>query len=386
MAELNNFNIPQQKPMVLLSPLDWGLGHTTRCIPIIQELLIQGCSVIIACNSTQKALLSREFPGLTYVHLAGYNLKYGKKRWGTIVRIILQTPKILIRINNEKNWLNIFLKSQRVDCIISDNRFGLYARNIPSVFITHQLYIKTGLGKPADRLVQWLNYRRINRFTTCWVPDRKGTKTMAGKLSNPEQLPAIPLQYLGGLSRFKACSTTTSPIQLLIILSGPEPQRSIFENLLLKQLEPQPGKTVLVRGLPKEGESVQVKNNITIYNHAPAGLLNELMCNAEWVISRSGYTTVMDLLKLGKKSILVPTPGQAEQEYVAAHLQKEQLAYTVSQGQFNLQKALAGANEFPYQVSPWPMEDYKKAIKESIDQILKSPSDNQRTSTPSSHP
>ena len=372
MAELNKFNIPLQKPIVLLSPLDWGLGHTTRCIPIIHELLQQGCSVIIACNSTQKSLLSREFPELTYVHLAGYNLKYGKKRWGTLVRIILQTPKILIRINNEKNWLNIFLKSQPVDCIISDNRFGLYAPNVPSVFITHQLYIKTGLGTLANRLVQWLNYRRINRFSTCWVPDSKGTKTLAGKLSNPSTLPAIPVQYLGGLSRLKACSATTNTIQLLVILSGPEPQRSIFENLLLKQLEQQQGKTVLVRGLPGEGESVQVKNNVTIYNHAPAGLLNELMCNAALVISRSGYTTVMDLLKLGKKSILVPTPGQGEQEYVATHLHKEHLAYTVSQARFNLQNALAAASEFPFQVSPWPMEDYKKAIKETIDQILKS--------------
>jgi uncharacterized protein (TIGR00661 family) len=372
LAELNNFNIPPQKPIVLLSPLDWGLGHTTRCIPIIHELLTQGCTVIIACNSTQKALLTREFPELTYVHLAGYNLKYGKNRWGTMVRIILQTPKILIRINNEKSWLNIFLKSQPVDCIISDNRFGLYARNVPSVFITHQLYIKTGLGKVADRLVQWLNYRRINRFSTCWVPDRKGTKTLAGRLSNPDTLPAIPVQYLGGLSRLKACSTKTDPIQLLVILSGPEPQRSIFENLLLKELELQPGETVLVRGLPGEGENVQVKNNVTIYNHAPASLLNELMCNAELVISRSGYTTAMDLLKLGKKSILVPTPGQAEQEYVATHLHKEYLAYTVSQAQFNLQNSLTAASEFPYLVSPWPMEDYKKAIKEMIEQIIKS--------------
>lgn len=289
-----------------------------------------------------------------------------------MVRIIFQTPKILIRINNEKNWLNIFLKSQSVDCIISDNRFGLYARNIPSIFITHQLYIKTGLGKLSDRLVQWLNYRRINRFSICWVPDRKGTKTLAGRLSNPDTFPTIPVQYLGGLSRLQPCSAVTNPIQLLVILSGPEPQRGIFENLLLKELEQQPGKIVLIRGLPGEGEAVQVKKNITIYNHTPAGLLNELMCNAELVISRSGYTTVMDLLKLGKKSILVPTPGQAEQEYVATHLHKEQLAYTVSQAQFNLKKALASANEFPYQVNLWPMEDYKKAIKEMIEQIIKS--------------
>jgi len=369
LAEINNFNTNPQKPIVLLSPLDWGLGHTTRCIPIIHELLFLGCTVIIACNSMQKALLIREFPRLQYVHMAGYNLKYGKKRWGTIVRILLQTPKILIKINNEKRWLNIFLKSQSIDCIISDNRFGFYAPNTPSIFITHQLCIKTGLGKLTDRLVQWLNYRRINRFSTCWVPDCKGTKTLAGELSNPATLPAIPVQYMGGLSRLKPCSGKTHSIKLLVVLSGPEPQRSLFENLLLKQLEQQPGKTILVRGLPGEGDEVWVKNDLTIYNHVPAGILNDLMCNAELVISRSGYTTVMDLLKLGKKSILVPTPGQAEQEYVATHLLKEQLAYTVPQAQFNLQSSLTSANEFPYQVSPWPMEDYKKVIKEMIQQI-----------------
>jgi UDP-N-acetylglucosamine transferase subunit ALG13 len=311
----------------------------------------------------------QEFPELSYVHLAGYNLKYGKKRWSTIIRIILQTPKILIKVNNENSWLNIFLKLKPVDCIISDNRFGLHAGNIPSIFITHQLYIKTGLGRLTDQFVQWLNYRRINRFATCWVPDHNGTQTLAGRLSNPLKLPAIPVRYIGGLSRLKACTAQTSHINLLVILSGPEPQRTIFENLLLKELEHQPGKTVLVRALPQAEDQVQEINNLTIYNHAPAGLLNELLCKAEMVISRSGYTTVMDLLKLGKKSILVPTPGQAEQEYLATHLYKEQLAYTVSQQQFSLSTALAAANKFAYQQSAFDMEKYKGAVRDLVAQI-----------------
>lgn len=369
MPESHNFNTTSEKPVVLLSPLDWGLGHTTRCIPIITELLHQGCNVIIACNSTQKALLSGEFPQLSYVHLSGYNLKYGKKRWGTIVRIILQTPKILIKINNEKNWLNIFLKSQTVNLIISDNRFGLYAPNIPSVFITHQLHIKTGLGKLADNLIQLLNYKRIKKFSTCWVPDQQGTKSLAGKLSNPRKLPAIPVEYIGGLSRFNTCKQKANTIDVLIILSGPEPQRTIFEELVLSKLKLLPEKTVLVRGLPKESGEAVVENNCTIYNHAPAGLLNELICNAEFVISRSGYTTVMDLMKLGKKSILVPTPGQAEQEYLATHLHQQQLAYTFLQGQFSLSKVLSNARAFSYQLAETMMEEYKKVIKDKIEQI-----------------
>lgn len=369
MPESHNFNTTSQKPVVLLSPLDWGLGHTTRCIPIINELLHQGCNVIIACNSTQKALLSKEFPQLGYVHLSGYNLKYGKKRWGTIVRIILQTPKILIKINNEKTWLNIFLKSQTVNLIISDNRFGLYAPDIPSVFITHQLHIKTGLGKLADTLIQQLNYKRIKKFSTCWVPDQQGTRSLAGKLSNPKKLPAIPVEYIGGLSRFNTCKQKANTIDVLIILSGPEPQRTIFENLVLSNLKLLPEKSVLVRGLPKESGEAVVENNCTIYNHAPAGLLNELICNAEFVISRSGYTTVMDMMKLGKKSILVPTPGQAEQEYLATHLHQQQLAYTVLQEQFSLTAALANARSFSYQLAEMSMEEYKQVIREKIESL-----------------
>lgn len=369
LSESNNFNTAPEKPVVLLSPLDWGLGHTTRCIPIINELLYQGCNVIIACNSTQKAVLSKEFPQLVYVYLSGYNLIYGKKRWGTIVRIILQTPKILIKINNENTWLNIFLESQKVDLIISDNRFGFYAPEIPSVFITHQLHIKTGLSKLADSILQKLNYRRIKKFSSCWVPDQQGAGSLAGELSNPQKMPAIPVKYIGGLSRFSTCKQKANAIDVLIILSGPEPQRTIFETLVLSAMKLLPEKTVLVRGLPKAGNEVLVENNCTIYNHASSALLNELICNAEIVISRSGYTTVMDLLKLKKKSILIPTPGQAEQEYLATHLHKQQLAYTVSQAQFSLLKVLDNARKFEFRLPTIEMEEYKEVIRATIEML-----------------
>jgi UDP-N-acetylglucosamine:LPS N-acetylglucosamine transferase len=167
-----------------------------------------------------------------------------------------------------------------------------------------------------------------------------------------------------------SCQEQIVSIDLLIILSGPEPQRTIFENMLLQSLKYQPGKIVLVRGLPGDTSStVPSTNNLTIYNHAPASLLNKLICNSEFVISRSGYTTVMDLLKLGKKSILVPTPGQAEQEYVAAHLYENRLAYTVPQANFTLSKALANARSFAYQLPELPMEEYREVIREMIAQF-----------------
>lgn len=367
MPHSNNFNnVTAPKPVILLSPLDWGLGHTTRCIPLVHELLQQGCLVIIACNSTQKALLMQEFPQLEYMPLQGYDLQYGKKRWGTIAKIALQLPKILTRINNEKKWLNIFLQQRRVDMIISDNRFGFCAPNVYSVFITHQLYIKTGLGKRVDKFLQKLNYKKINRFNTCWVPDFKGRSALAGQLSNPAQLPQTPVHYLGCLSRLQPCTNAGQPIDLLIILSGPEPQRTLFEKQLLKDINQFAGTVVLVRGLPGGKSHIPGNEQLTVYNHAPVELLNQLLCRAGMVISRTGYTTVMDLLKLGKKSILVPTPGQAEQEYLATHLLQQQLAYTVPQNQFSLSTALQAANAFAYKQPAFSMDNYKKVIEEFI--------------------
>lgn len=314
----------------------------------------------------------QEFPQLTYVNLQGYDLWYGKTRWGTIARIILQLPKILIKINNENRWLNIFLKKQPVDIIISDNRFGFYSTEVCSVFITHQLYIKTGLGKIADGFVQWLNYRKIARFTTCWVPDFKGASSLAGKLSNPRKMPPVPVAYLGSLSRLDEYITCHYPerIDVLIILSGPEPQRTIFENLLLPYIKHYPGKTVLVQGLPNSAPGVRHEGNTVIYNHAPVNVLNKLICSAEFIISRPGYTSVMDLLKLRKKSIVVPTPGQAEQEYLAWHLAQKRFVYAVAQCDFRFDEVMKAASGFSYQLPVLPMEAYKQVIGDLVQQQL----------------
>jgi UDP:flavonoid glycosyltransferase YjiC (YdhE family) len=351
---------------VLVSPLDWGLGHTTRCIPLIRELLLLGCEVIIACNSIQKELLNYEFSDrVGYTHLAGYGIRYGKNRRSTFARLMLQSFKILTKIKEERRWLKAFLQEKRVDFIISDNRFGLYAAGIPTVFITHQLQIKTGLGRWADGLTRRWNYLRLQQFSQCWVPDIAGSPSLSGELSHPSEMPTLPVRYIGPLSRLEAC-TTSGGGGLLIILSGPEPQRSIFEGLLLEQLTDYKGKVVLVRGLPSSTALPAVPTNCTVLNHAPANSLHGLICAADLVISRCGYTTVMDLIALQKKSIMVPTPGQAEQEYLARHLQDQQWAYTLDQKGFVLNKALAEAERFEYRLPVIDMEGYKKAVRELV--------------------
>ena len=303
---------------------------------------------------------------MTYINLPGYNMQYGKKGWSTLAYIILQIPKILIKVNMENRWLRAFLKENPVDAVISDNRFGLYSKKVRTVFISHQLGVKSNLGGFLDRITKYLNYSYIKRFNTCWVPDYNGQKAIAGTLSNPEKLPALKVLYIGGISRFEPCNEKDTSDELLIILSGPEPQRSIFEKILLNDLNDYTGKVTFVRGLPGNADSIEAPAGVTVYNHVPASKLNTLVCNAGMVISRTGYTTVMDLFKLGKKSILVPTPGQTEQEYLARYLYDQHLAYTASQKNFSLKKVLEAAKDFPFRQVHYSMEEYKTIIHDFV--------------------
>ncbi|HXB33719.1 MAG TPA: hypothetical protein VNV35_09865, partial [Puia sp.] len=135
---------------VLVAPLAWGLGHATRCIPIIKELINQGCTVIIAAGGTQKEILQEEFPDLSFVELPGFRLKYGKNRAFTLLKIIFAIPKILIGIKRENEWLRRFAAREGLDLVISDNRYGLHGAGVYSVFMTHQLAIRSSLGPLAD--------------------------------------------------------------------------------------------------------------------------------------------------------------------------------------------------------------------------------------------
>lgn len=358
---------------MLVSPLDWGLGHTTRCIPLIRELIIQGCEVVIACNSRQKDLLILEFPALRFVDLPGYDIRYGKNRWHTLGWLFIQGPKILTKIKQENRWIQQFLTLEPVKAIISDNRFGFFSPSKPSIFITHQLLVKTGLGTWVDAIVRRWNFRRIEKFNTCWVPDIAGKISLAGALSHPPTTPRIQTQYIGCLSRFVeedvAYSAAGLSGPLLIILSGPEPLRSIFEQMLLTQIAHYHGPVILIRGVSGSIEIPVVPPHCVVYNHVAAAHLLPLIKAADFVISRTGYTSVMDLLLLHKKTILVPTPGQAEQEYLAQHLLHHQWAFTVAQKDFLLQTALENAIAFPYRQLPLNGQEYKAAITQLVQRI-----------------
>ncbi len=363
-----NFNRKGRKPRILLAPLDWGLGHATRCIPIIKDLLAKDCEVIIAAEGPVLALLSAEFPSLFFLPLKGYRIRYSRSKAWLPFKILVQLPRILRMVGFENRWLKNTVLEHEIDAVISDNRPGMYHREIPSVYVTHQLTIKAGKSF-LERWMQKIHYRYIKRFASCWVPDMQEDAGLAGLLSHPDKLPAVPVHYIGPLSRFSKMEGMVKEYDLAILLSGPEPQRTIFEELLLTQLIDYKGKVVLIRGLPGETTNLTSSNTaIQQFNHLPASELSSIIQRSALVICRSGYTTIMDLVALQQKAVLVPTPGQTEQEYLADYLSEKKYFYSLLQKGFDLKKALEGSSAFAYRPVPFA-EIYKEEISEFVNSL-----------------
>ena len=354
------------KPRILVAPLDWGLGHATRCIPIIHELIRQDRQVWLAGDGAIEKILRGEFPQLPFLELPGYHIRYSRSGKGLIGAMIRQFPRIISAIRFEHKWLKNQLARYQFDAVISDNRFGLNSIAVPCVFITHQLAIKSPMGKWSEKWLRRLNYLYINRFSECWIPDLVGERSLAGDLSHPEVLPDIPIFYIDLVSRFSKIDVEEKKRRLVVIMSGPEPQRSIFENLLIDQLVLYNGTVDFIRGTPVAETILPSTNQLNFYNHLPSPELNKKIAEAEFVISRAGYSTVMDLVQVQKKSILIPTPGQTEQEYLADHLTRNHIAFCIRQENFVLKRELDAAKSFPFDIPATGGRKLEETIKEFI--------------------
>jgi uncharacterized protein (TIGR00661 family) len=337
---------------VLVAPLDWGLGHTTRCIPVIKALLAQGCKVILAGENVQKSIVQQEFPQIKILALKGYGIRYSINGRLFFFKIIQQLPKILHAIIGENRWLNRLVEQEKIDLIIADNRYGLYHKNIPSVFITHQLQLHLN-NSFLEKTSQILLYRWINKFSYCWVPDM--VDGIAGKLSHPTKLPTIPIAYINLLSRFSIIQTAIK-YKYCFLISGPEPQRSIFEEKVFEVVRELQEPVAVVRGLPDIPETVDDNETTvyglqsTVYFHLPTTELATIIQQSEFIVCRGGFTSLMELLVLKKKLIVVPTPCQTEQEYLAEILMQQNKLFVITQSLFN-KKTLDQADSFPYSFS-----------------------------------
>ena len=323
---------------ILIAPLNWGLGHATRCIPIIDALLERGFKISLASDGRALALLKKEYPDLATFELPGYEVRYfGNSMTWSIAR---QLPKIALAVFKEKKAIRKIVESQGIDLIISDNRYGCRSSLCKNIFISHQINIAIPY-QHLENLVNKINHYFIKLFDECWIPDFAGTKSLAGKLSNTQ----LPYQHVGPLSRFKK-STLKKEYDVIAVLSGPEPQRSILEEKIITQLQQVNIKALIVQGKTETLEQREINHQIKIVSFLTSRALNEAILKSEIVIARSGYSTIMDLVALGKKAILIPTPGQTEQEYLAKRLMKQQRFYFQQQDALDLKTALEQADKF----------------------------------------
>lgn len=328
------------KKRILVAPLNWGLGHATRCIPIIKALISNGFEPIIASDGEALALLEKEFPELLFNELPSYKIRYSKQKVFFKLKLLKNTPRILKAIKDEKKATENLLKSHGIIGIISDNRLGVYNKKIPSIIITHQLNVLSGHTTWFSTL---LHEEFIKHFDMCWVPDFECENNLSGLLSHGHKS-ETPIKYIGPLSRFFK-KEVDMVNKLLVILSGPEPQRTLLGEKLLEALKNYKEKIIFVNGLIEVSQTVQVVGNITLYNFMTSEELERTINESDVIISRSGYTTVMDLAKLGKKAFFIPTPGQYEQEYLAKRLSDLNIAPYCSQDDFTIEK-LGEVNHF----------------------------------------
>ena len=307
---------------VLVAPLDWGLGHATRCIPLIRRLLHDGHQIFLAGSGPSGQLLRSEFPNLPYSEIPSHSIRYARSGRSFFWMILKQIPALSEQIRSEKKWIQQFITTQPIDQIISDNRYGLHHHITQNILLTHQLGLRSGIGSWADQVLQWVLIRLLKNFHEVWVPDHESEPNLSGELGHPKYKPPVPVKYIGPLSRFNPTKRNITPEKITIVLSGPEPQRTLLEEKCVHELIDWKGAVTIVRGLPNGGSTLQAPAHWKISDHLSIDALQQEIEEAEHFIARCGYSTLMDLAVLNKQAILIPTPGQPEQEYLARRLGK----------------------------------------------------------------
>ncbi len=321
------------KKTIMVAPLHWGLGHATRCIPIINTLLECNFNVMLASDGAALLLLKKEFPDLPSVELPSYNITYSKKASNFKWKLLMKLPNLKKTIAAENKIIAELVNENKIDGIISDNRMGVYHKKIPTVYITHQLKVLSG---KTTEITSKLHQHYIAKFDECWVPDIEGQINLSGKLGHLKKT-KLPIKFIGILSRMKPFSTEKK-YDVLAILSGPERQRTLLEDILKSKLQAIKGTVYIVSGVVQSTYTEEVFGNIKICNFLKTKELEKAINASEVIISRSGYTTIMDLAAMGKKAFFIPTPGQYEQEYLAKRLKQSGIAPSCKQENFNVEK------------------------------------------------
>jgi UDP:flavonoid glycosyltransferase YjiC (YdhE family) len=321
---------------ILVAPLNWGLGHVARSIPLIQALENLGAKVLLASDGGALRLLKAEFPHLPSFELPSYRIRY--EHSNMVRNIAWQLPRIMYAIRAEQWATERLVREHKIAGIISDNRYGCFSRQANSIMLTHQLHLHI----PND-LLEWaanrVLRRALRRFDAVWVPDVGDEPNLSGKLSHnqPEAHPNI--RFIGPLSRLYA-NTGDSEYDVAVVLSGPEPQRTYLEQRLLEQAMSLPHKFIFIQGKTKAKEHYYVADNVEVVSYLTSRDLNKVLLASSVLVCRSGYSSIMDLAALGKKALLIPTPGQTEQEYLADFFAQQNIFFVQKQEEIDLETGL----------------------------------------------
>ncbi len=349
-------------PKVLICPQHWGLGHVTRTIPVIQYFIQKGYRIVLASSRAGSELLRMEFPDLKVYELPDYGITYPFQNM--YLNMALHLIRMHVAIVREHFAVRRICKQENIGLIVSDARLGAPQRHIPSVIITHHLHFNLN-----NRFFEWVSdvWMRFfyMRFNEIWIPDIEGPDNLSGDLSH--LFKSKRHYFIGILSRFKPMEPPMR-YDYAFILSGPEPQRTYFENIILEQLtDLAPAKCILVRGTHQPTDLFKRFPNcsgmLEVKPFLKAGELNELICSSRQIMCRSGYSSLLDLCILHKSAFLVPTPGQPEQEYLAHELMSKGLFYSKSQSEIHLKQDLTTSKEYP----GYSQVDLGKNLKDILD-------------------
>ncbi|MFN0015813.1 MAG: glycosyltransferase [Saprospiraceae bacterium] len=320
---------------ILVAPLNWGLGHATRCIPLIKELEHQGADVMLASDGVALHLLQAEFPHLPIFELPSYRIRYesANMAWN----ISKQLPRIFWAIRHEHEAVGSLVREHGIHGIISDNRYGCFSAHSNNVILSHQLHPRVP-GRVLNWVANYILRLAISKFDSVWVPDVAEAPGLSGALSHGKILHK-DTQFVGILTRMRAYEADPE-YDVAVVLSGPEPQRSILEQLLLEQAVFMPHKFIFVQGKTQSKKHYYVADNIEVVSYLTSSDLNDVLMASKVLVTRSGYSSVMDLAGLGKKAVLIPTPGQTEQEYLAGFLSGQNIFIAENQRSFDLDAAI----------------------------------------------
>ena len=305
---------PTHMKKIIVAPLNWGLGHASRCVPIIKELQKNNFVPIIATDGNALTFLKKEFPTVESFELPSYDISYGKNlKWS----LLLKTTTIIRAVKKEQEIIQSYIeKTKNIAGIISDNRFGCYSKQLPSVYMTHQLNVLSGFLTPIS---SYIHQQIIRKYDECWIPDEENS-LFSGKLSRSSK--NLHQKYIGVLSRFEKQELPLE-IDVLILLSGPEPNRTQLEDKLKEIFKTSNKRVCLIQGKVEETQKITQLHQFKIVNFMLSGELEHTINSSKIIICRAGYSSILDLVSLNKEALLIPTKYQNEQEYLAKYLQEK---------------------------------------------------------------